>query len=40
MGFGEVNTTNKKHFEMSIGPNEQGVKFRQNINSIKGWKHC
>lgn len=31
MGFGSVNVTDKRHFEMSIGPNEQGVKFRQNI---------
>ena len=42
MGFGKVNKTyyirpekvnisDKRHFEMSIGPNEQGVKFRQNI---------
>jgi|TARA_B100000963_G_scaffold255247_1_gene223859 flagellar basal-body rod protein FlgB len=31
MGFGKVNISNKRHFEMSIGPNEQGVKFRQNI---------
>ena len=31
MGFGKVNISNKRHFEMSVGPNEQGVKFRQNI---------
>ena len=31
MGFGEINTTNKRHFAVSIGPNEQGVKFRQNV---------
>ena len=31
MGFGEVNISYKRHFEMSIGPYEQGVKFRQNI---------
>ena len=31
MGFGKVNISDKRHFEMSIGPNEQGVKFRQNI---------
>ena len=31
MGFGKVNISNKRHFEMSIGTNEQGVKFRQNI---------
>ena len=31
MGFGKVNISHKRHFEMSIGPNEQGVKFRQNI---------
>ena len=35
MGFGEVNTTNKKHFKMSIGSNEQGVKFRQNVTPSK-----
>ncbi|NCV19920.1 MAG: flagellar basal body rod protein FlgB, partial [Rhodobacterales bacterium] len=31
MGFGKVNVSDKRHFEMSVGPNEQGVKFRQNI---------
>ena len=31
MGFGDVMTTNVRHFDTSIGPNEQGVKFRQNI---------
>ena len=25
MGFGEVNTSNKRHFEVSIGPNEEGL---------------
>jgi len=35
MGFGEVNTTNKRHFAVSIGPNEQGVKFRQNVTPSK-----
>ena len=35
MGFGDVNTTNKRHFQFSIGPNEQGVKFRQNITPSK-----
>ena len=31
MGFGSVMTTDARHFDTSIGPNEQGVKFRQNI---------
>ena len=35
MGFGEINTTNKRHFAVSIGPNEQGVKFRQNVTPSK-----
>ena len=35
MGFGKVNTTNTGHFDMSIGPNEEGVKFRQNITPSK-----
>ena len=35
MGFGDVNTTNKRHFQFSIGPNEQGVKFRQNVTPSK-----
>ncbi len=35
MGFGEVNTTDRRHFKMSIGPNEQGVKFRQNVTPSK-----
>jgi len=35
MGFGEVNTTNKRHFAVSIGPNEEGVKFRQNVTPSK-----
>ena len=35
MGFGEVNTTDNRHFKMSSGPNEQGVKFRQNITPSK-----
>lgn len=35
MGFGEVNTSNKRHFEVSIGPNEEGVKFRQNVTPSK-----
>jgi flagellar basal-body rod protein FlgB len=35
MGFGEVNTTNQRHFKVSIGPNEQGVKFRQNVTPSK-----
>ena len=35
MGFGEVNTNSERHFKMSIGPNEQGVKFRQNVTPSK-----
>ena len=35
MGFGEVNTTDQRHFKVSIGPNEQGVKFRQNVTPSK-----
>ena len=35
MGFGEVNTSNKRHFKMAFGPNEQGVKFRQNVTPSK-----
>mgnify|MGYP001354481811 CR=1 FL=1 len=35
MGFGEVNTTDNRHFKMSFGPNEQGIKFRQNITPSK-----
>ncbi len=35
MGFGEVNTTKDRHFKVSIGPNEQGVKFRQNVTPSK-----
>ena len=40
MGFGEVNTTDKRHFKMSIGPNEEGVKFRQKCYPLKRWKYC
>lgn len=37
MGFGKVNINDSRHFEMSIGPNEEGVKFRQNITpSVDG----
>jgi len=35
MGFGEVDTANKRHFKMSIGPNSEGVKFRQNVTPSK-----
>tara|TARA_B100001778_G_scaffold321123_1_gene312193 strand:+ start:252 stop:566 length:315 start_codon:yes stop_codon:yes gene_type:complete len=35
MGFGEVNTSNQRHFKMTFGPNEQGVKFRQNVTPSK-----
>ena len=35
MGFGEVKTSNQRHFKMSFGPNEQGVKFRQNVTPSK-----
>lgn len=37
MGFGKVNINDSRHFEMNIGPNEEGVKFRQNITpSVDG----
>ena len=35
MGFGKVNTSNSRHFDISIGPNEEGVKFRQNVTPSK-----
>ena len=35
MGFGEVNTNDRRHFKVGIGPNEQGVKFRQNVTPSK-----
>ena len=35
MGFGKVNTSNSRHFDISVGPNEEGVKFRQNITPSK-----
>ena len=35
MGFGEVNTNDRRHSKVSIGPNEQGVKFRQNVTPSK-----
>ena len=35
MGFGEVKTSNQRHFKMAFGPNEQGVKFRQNVTPSK-----
>ncbi len=35
MGFGKVNTSDARHFDISIGPNEEGVKFRQNITPSK-----
>ncbi len=35
MGFGEVNTVNERHFKFSIGPNDEGVKFRQNVTPSK-----
>ena len=35
MGFGEVNISDRRHFAMSIGPNEEGVKFRQNVTPSK-----
>tara|TARA_B100000427_G_C15350495_1_gene525237 strand:+ start:135 stop:575 length:441 start_codon:yes stop_codon:yes gene_type:complete len=35
MGFGKVNTTSARHFDISIGPNEEGVKFRQNVTPSK-----
>ena len=35
MGFGKVNTSDARHLDISIGPNEEGVKFRQNITPSK-----
>lgn len=35
MGFGEVNISDRRHFAMSFGPNEEGVKFRQNVTPSK-----
>ena len=35
LGFGEVKTSNQRHFKMTFGPNEQGVKFRQNVTPSK-----
>ena len=35
LGFGEVNTSNQGHFEMTIGSNDKGIKFRQNITPSK-----
>jgi len=35
MGFGEVNTTNNRHFKLASGPNKEGVKFRHNITPSK-----
>ena len=35
MGFGTVRTSDVRHFDTSIGPNEEGVKFRRNITPSK-----
>ena len=35
MCFGEVNISDQRHFKMSLGPNEEGVKFRQNVTPSK-----
>ena len=35
MGLGEVNITDNRHFRTSIGPNEEGVKLRQNVTPSK-----
>ena len=35
MGFGEVSISDQRHYKMSIGPNEEGVKFRQNVTPSK-----
>ena len=35
MGLGEVNITDQRHFKTSIGPNNEGVKFRQNVTPSK-----
>jgi flagellar basal-body rod protein FlgB len=37
MGFGKVNTSNTSHFDISVGLNEEGVKFRQNITPDSGF---
>ena len=35
LGFGKVNTTSKRHFDIALGANEEGVKFRQNVTPSK-----
>lgn len=35
MGLDKVKTTNVRHFEMTSGPNDPGVKFRQNVTPSK-----
>ena len=35
MGFGEVKTSNQRHFKMSFGPNEQGVKLDKMLRPRK-----
>jgi flagellar basal-body rod protein FlgB len=31
MGFGQLQTSDSRHFNMSVGPNNEGIGFRQNI---------
>jgi len=31
MGFGKLQTVDSRHFEYTIGPNEDGIVFRKNI---------
>ena len=35
LGFGKVSINDKRHFDVAIGSNEKGVKFRQNITPSK-----
>ena len=35
LGFGKVNTSDNRHFEVATGSNEKGVKFRQNVTPSK-----
>ncbi len=35
LGFGKVSINDKRHFDVAIGSNEKGVKFRQNVTPSK-----
>ena len=35
LGFGKVRTADKRHFDLAFGPNEEGIKFRQNVTPSK-----